>query len=225
MTNKESTKYDQLSIDQPAQYRIRIRGKLDEHMSDRLSGMRISHQTQEDGPIVSTLEGQLVDQAALFGVLVSLYNMRLPLISVECTENDKNEGDSLIKVRVEQKTDYLEFIVSGVQSVLPIPEPLETVLNSCELAGLYRVLVDFRGLEGGDEENPEIEYAQGVGQGYQDYLDAGGTPIKAVVVGKEEMIRAWKQSEEIAQGYSLKTFVSNDYEEAVAWLRSEKVDQ
>jgi len=194
-------------------------------MSDRMSGMRISHQTQEDGPIVSTLEGQLLDQAALFGVLVSLYNMRLPLISVECTENENDDGESIIKVRVEQKTDYLEFIVSGVQNDLPIPEPLETVLNSCELAGIYRVLVDFRGLVGGDKENPEIEYAQGVGQEYQDYLDAGGTPIKAAVVGREELVEAWKQSEEIALGYSLNSFVSGDYEEAVAWLRSEKVDQ
>jgi len=225
MTSKKSQTYDQLSIDQPAQYRIRIRGKLEKHMSDRLSGMRISHQTQEDGPIVSTLEGQLLDQAALFGVLVSLYNMRLPLISVECTENENEDGESFIKVRVEQKTDYLEFIVSGVQSDLPIPEPLETVLNSCELAGIYRVLVDFRDLTGGDKENPEIEYAQGVGQEYQEYLDAGGTPIKVAVVGKEEMIEAWKQGEEIAQVYSLKAFVSGDYEEAVAWLRSEKVNQ
>lgn len=225
MTSKESQPYDRLSIDQPAQYRIRIRGKLEKHMSDRLSGMRISHQSHEDGPIVSTLEGQLVDQAALFGVLVSLYNMRLPLISVECTENENGDGESFIKVRVEQKTDYLEFIVSGVQSDLPIPEPLETVLNSCELAGIYRVLVDFRGLTGGDKENPEIEYVQGVGQGYQEYLDAGGIPIKAAVIGKEELIEAWKQSEEIALGYSLKSFVSSDYEEAVAWLRSEKVDQ
>jgi len=225
MTSKKSRTHDQLNIDQPAQYRIRVRGELDEGMSDRMSGLQISHQTQEDGSIVTTLEGQLLDQAALFGVLVALYNLRLPLLSVECIDNNEGESDSLIKVRVEQKTDYLEFIVSGVQSDLPIPEPLETVLNSCELAGLYRVLVDFRGLTGGDKENPEIEYAQGVGQGYQDYLDAGGTPIKAAVVGQEEMIEAWKQSEEIAQGYSLKTFVSSDYEEAVAWLRSDKKSQ
>jgi len=219
MTSKKSQTYDQLSIDQPAEYRIRIRGELDEQMSDRIGGMRISRQEQEDGLIVTTLEGQLLDQAALFGVLLALYNLRLPLISVECIEN---ESKSLIKVRVEQKTDYLEFIVSGVQSELPIPEPLETVLNSCELAGLNRVLVDFRGLEGGDKENPEIEYALGVGRGYQDYLDSGGSPIKAAVVGKKEMIGAWKKGKEITDDYGLEACVTSDYEEAVAWLRSDK---
>jgi len=49
MKNKESTNYDRHSIDQPTQYRIRIRGQLDDRMSDRLGGMRISYQTQEDG--------------------------------------------------------------------------------------------------------------------------------------------------------------------------------
>jgi len=222
MTSKKSQSYARLSIDQPAIYRIRIRGKLDNRMSDRMGGMRISHQTQDDGLIVTILEGQLLDQAALFGVLVALYNLRLPLISVECTDDDKDDSHSLIKVKVEQKTDYLEFIVTGVQNDLPIPEPLETVLNSCELAGLSRVLVDFRGLMGGDKENPEIEYVQGVGQGYQDYLEAGGTPIKVAVVGKEEMTEAWKQSEEMARDYGLNVFITGDYEEALAWLRIDK---
>jgi hypothetical protein len=32
----------------------------------------------------TTLIGPLVDQAALFGVLNALYDMRMPLISVKC---------------------------------------------------------------------------------------------------------------------------------------------
>lgn len=225
MTNKESTKYDRLSIDQPAQYRIRIRGKLERHMSDRLSGMRISHQTQEDGPLVSTLEGQLVDQAALFGVLVALYNLRLPLLSVEYTENDKDECTPLIKVRIEQKTDYLEFIVTGEEAAIQEPEPLETVLNSCELAGIYRVLIDYRGLTGENGEYSGVEYTHGTGHLYQEYLASGDTPLKIAVVGREEAVRKWKQNEKIARDYGMEAFVSSDYEKAVAWLRGEKKDQ
>ena len=224
MNSKGNKSLARLSIDQPAVYRIRIHGEVEAHLSDRLGGVQISRHSQDDGSIVTSLEGQLVDQAALFGVLLALYNMRLPLISVECLESTREEGP-LMKVRVEQKVDYMEFIVSGLQSDLPITEPLETVLNSFELAGLYRVLVDFRGLTGGDKENPEIEYAQGVGQEYQDYLDAGGIPIKAAVVGKEEMIEAWKQSEKITRDYGMDAFVTSDYEEAVAWLRNEQQDQ
>jgi len=223
MTSKKSQIYDQLSIDQPAQYRIRIKGELDERMSDRMSGLQISHQTQEDGSIVTILDGQLLDQAALFGVLVALYNLRLPLISVECTDDDKSDSDSFIKVRVEQKADRLEFIATGVQEALQTPDPIETVLNSCELAGVYRVLVDYRGLTGGDMGDTQAGYARGVGEVYQDYLAAGGTPVKVAVVGKEKMTQAWKQSEELVRSYGLEVFVTSDYEEAIAWLKSENM--
>ena len=218
MTSTEGQYHTQICIDQPAHYRIRIKGELEERWSDRMGGMQIGRQSQDDGSLVTSLEGQLVDQAALFGVLVTLYNMRLPLISVECIDTTREDKSSLLRVEIEQKADYLEFIITGVQNNIQISEPLETVLNSCKLAGLNRALVDYRDLTGGDKENPEVEYAQGVGQLYQKYLAAGGPPLRVAVVGKEEMIEAWKQSEEIVQGYGLEILVTGDYEEAIAWL-------
>ena len=220
MPTKEIDNYPRLSKDQPAEYRIRIKGELDESWSDRMGGMQISRQTDVDTSMMSTLEGQLLDQAALFGVLVALYNMRLPLISVECLEAKGENENLLIKVRVEQKTDYLEFIVTGMNDALQPPEPLETILNSCELAGIYQVLVDYRGLLGGNRSEPEIGYTQGVGQLYQEYLAMGGSPIRIAVVGSEDVVEAWKQSEEIARGYDIDVLVTDDYEDAIAWLRS-----
>jgi hypothetical protein len=220
MTIMESKNSSQISIDQPAQYRICVTGELEGRWSDRLGGMQIRGQTQGDGSIVTTLEGKLVDQAALFGVLVALYNMRLPLISVECLDTNREDESSLVKVKIEQKVNYLEFIFTGVQNAIQTPEPLETVLNSCKLAGLYRVLVDYRGLTGGNRGDPEAGYAQGVGRLYQEYLATGDLPLRIAVVGKEEMIEAWKQSEEIVRGYGLEALVTGDYEEAIAWLNS-----
>ena len=220
MTSKENKSYARLSIDQPAPYRIRIQGELEEHWSDRMGGMQISSQTQGDGSIVTTLEGQLIDQAALFGVLVALYNLRLPLISVECLETNQEDESPLMKVRVEQRADYLEFIITGLQNDLQTPKPLETVLNSCELAGLSRALVDYRGLTGLVWDDPETGYAQGVGQLYREYLGEGGTPVKIALIGKEEVIEAWKLNEEIIQDYGLELLVTGDYEEAIAWLSS-----
>ena len=225
MTSRESLNYAQLSIDQPAPYRIRIKGELAEHFSDRMGGMQISQQTQEDGSSMSTLEGELLDQAALFGVLVALYNLHHPLISVECLDINLEDESPLIKVRIEQKVGYLEFIVTGVQNDIQITDPLETILNSCKLAGLNQALVDFRGLTGGNPDDPEIGYAQGVGQRYQEYLAEGESPLRIAVVGKEEMTQAWRQSEELVRDHGLEAFVTSDYDEAVAWLRSEKKDQ
>jgi hypothetical protein len=45
--------------------------------------MAITSRSHDDGPTVSTLRGELLDQAALAGVLSALYNLHLPLVSVE----------------------------------------------------------------------------------------------------------------------------------------------
>ena len=73
-------------IDQPAEYEICIVGMLDDSWSDRLGGLAImcSNGGKKDKKPVTTLTGPLIDQAALFGVLNTLYDMRLPLISVDC---------------------------------------------------------------------------------------------------------------------------------------------
>ena len=76
----------ELTVDKPATYCIRVVGYLDENWSDRLGGLRINPSSQEGRTTVTTLSGSLVDQAALFGVLKALYDMRLPLLSVECLE-------------------------------------------------------------------------------------------------------------------------------------------
>ena len=52
-------------------------------MSDLLGGMTISPDTVEVGPLVTTLEGELRDQAALAGVLNTLYELHLTVLSVK----------------------------------------------------------------------------------------------------------------------------------------------
>ncbi len=72
-----------LRIYTPATYRIQVQGILDESWADRLGGMTITTATQADGAPVSTLMDRLPDQAALLGVLNTLYDLHLPLLSVE----------------------------------------------------------------------------------------------------------------------------------------------
>jgi len=72
-----------LSLDKPATYRIQVQGQLDASWSPRLGGMAI-HTTIIQGPdMVTTLEGTLLDQAALAGVLNTLCMLGRPVISVE----------------------------------------------------------------------------------------------------------------------------------------------
>ena len=72
------------AFDRPGNYRIRVLGSLDESWSDRLGGLRITACSPKDqeGP-VTELVGQVRDQAKLAGVLNSLYELHLTLLSVE----------------------------------------------------------------------------------------------------------------------------------------------
>ncbi len=73
-------------MDGPATYRIYVKGHLVSDWSDRLSDMKIESSVAPDGQETTTLEGRLADQAALFGVLNTLYELHLPVISVECLD-------------------------------------------------------------------------------------------------------------------------------------------
>ena len=75
-------------MDAPASYRIRVRGRLDVCWSDRMGGMRISPTFGPDGDAETMLEGWFEDQAALEGVINTLYELHLPLLSVECLESE-----------------------------------------------------------------------------------------------------------------------------------------
>jgi len=78
-----------LTYDSTATYRIRIQGYLHESWSDRMGGVIIQVESRPDGAPVSVLTGQFQDQAALAGVLSTLYDLGLPLLSVECLAVDK----------------------------------------------------------------------------------------------------------------------------------------
>ena len=75
--------FNGIKLETPATYRIRIQGKLDESWSDRLGGMAITPDTTADKPPVTILVGHLADQAALSGILNTLYELHLPLLLVE----------------------------------------------------------------------------------------------------------------------------------------------
>ncbi len=81
MTREESRK--EFSFTRPGNYRIRVQGFLDEKWSERLGGMYITINHREDRGTLATLVGRLQDQAELAGVLNTLYELHLPLLSVE----------------------------------------------------------------------------------------------------------------------------------------------
>ncbi len=84
--------HNRLRLDMPATYRIVVQGYLDKSWSDRLGGVTITAASLADEAPVTTLSGQLLDQAALLGLLNTLYDMHLPLLSVECQSCISNQA-------------------------------------------------------------------------------------------------------------------------------------
>ncbi len=70
---------------EPGLYVIRVAGGLDPGWSDRLGGLSITEPgtTGNDGRPIVELAGWLADQAALCGVLNTLYDNRYPLLYVK----------------------------------------------------------------------------------------------------------------------------------------------
>jgi len=59
-------------------YRIRLKEQLDQHWSDWLGGMKMNHEANGE----TVLVGEVVDQAALHGLLSKIRDLQLTLISV-----------------------------------------------------------------------------------------------------------------------------------------------
>jgi hypothetical protein len=72
----------------PRRYEIRLEGHLDSRWAARFDGMTLT--TTGDGTTV--LEGPVVDQAALHGLLRTLYDVGLPLLSVNQVDTDRHHS-------------------------------------------------------------------------------------------------------------------------------------
>jgi hypothetical protein len=75
-----------LTFDTAGVYQIGVQGCLDESWSDRMNGVDIRVQDLPDEAPVTVLIGHFVDQAALAGVLSTLYDLGFPLLTVELLE-------------------------------------------------------------------------------------------------------------------------------------------
>jgi hypothetical protein len=59
---------------------IVVKGRIDEHWSQWLEGLAITHGERDE----TVLVGEVIDQSALYGLLTKLRDMGLPLLAVRC---------------------------------------------------------------------------------------------------------------------------------------------
>jgi hypothetical protein len=75
----------------PGRYEIRIKGHLDSRWAAWFDGLSLTNES--DG--TSVIQGQVVDQAALHGLLQKVRDVGLPLISVTQVQPDQPHAPSI----------------------------------------------------------------------------------------------------------------------------------
>jgi hypothetical protein len=82
----------------PATYRITIQGAVSEDWHRRLGGMEVTTSSPGTDASRTILQGRLRDQAALHGLLDTLYALHLPILEVtkldDATDADSGEGSN-----------------------------------------------------------------------------------------------------------------------------------
>ena len=64
--------------------KIRVKGSINKDWSEWFDGLQIAH-AEDDETILS---GLVKDQAALYGLLTKLWNLKLSLVAVTCSEEE-----------------------------------------------------------------------------------------------------------------------------------------
>ena len=77
----------------PGLYRIRVRGHIDDSLADQLGGMIITRAFTSGKDPMTILIGSMKDQSALSGVLNELYELHLPLLTVELLSGQQRAED------------------------------------------------------------------------------------------------------------------------------------
>lgn len=77
---------------QTQHFEIRIRGHLSDLHSDNFEGMQTTKLTNGE----TLISGEIEDQAQLFGLLIRIRDLGVPLLEINCcpTRNNHTTGDS-----------------------------------------------------------------------------------------------------------------------------------
>jgi len=76
-------------------YRIEVDGKVDASWSESLGGVEITSREEKIGGLVTILTSGMIDQAALRGLLIRLWDLNLSLRSIQPLEPEKRETRKL----------------------------------------------------------------------------------------------------------------------------------
>ena len=72
-------------------YRIELAGKIDSSWSETLGGVELTSRIEKNGMQVTIVTSGMIDQAALRGLLIRLWDLNLSLRSIRPVEPEKRK--------------------------------------------------------------------------------------------------------------------------------------
>jgi len=123
-----------------------------------------------------------------------------------------------LEVETIQHKEYVEAIVSGEYDMQEAVNKFPIVLSACQIAGLSKVLIDFRKLHGDIYAVQKIMYTQQVIDQIKDYFASGGKDLQFAYVGKAPQVSTYEPGLEIVEREGIQGIVTDDIDEALKWL-------
>lgn len=74
---------DKYEFSSPGYYRIEVQGELLRNWSERIGAMQVLPPSALENKAVTVLQGRVSDQAELSGILNTLHELHLPLLSIQ----------------------------------------------------------------------------------------------------------------------------------------------
>jgi len=78
----------EFSFQKPAIYKIKVEGVLKENWIEKFQGLEISTERSLSGKSISILTGKINDQSALSGLLTTLYDYNMTILSVDMLKSE-----------------------------------------------------------------------------------------------------------------------------------------
>ena len=88
---------ERLTLFDPATYRICVQGKISPSWSVDFTTMALSYLDPDGLAPCTILEGRVLDQAALIGLITQLYGLGLPLVSVQHIASASSGSTAMIE--------------------------------------------------------------------------------------------------------------------------------
>jgi len=123
-----------------------------------------------------------------------------------------------LELEVIQHKEYVEAIVSGEFDLQDAVDKFQNIIITCKIAGLSKVLIDYRELEGDILALQKIICSFQVIEQIKLYFESESRNIQFAYLGKAPQVSSYKPGLEIAKMEGIQAIVTVDINEAYEWL-------